>query len=67
MVGISYNCKPVRGLPPHIQSMLLAIDRTGIDILLEKARFGECFNDWDEARMAETRLTHAILEAGYKV
>jgi len=54
-------------LQPHIQSMIFATDRIGMDIVLKKDIIGHCFANWTEARKAEARMTHAVVQAGYKV
>lgn len=46
--------------------MLLATDRTGINLLLTPLGLSTCHPDYDAAVRAEIRLTHAVLGAGYQ-
>ncbi|EWC43768.1 hypothetical protein DRE_07333 [Drechslerella stenobrocha 248] len=65
LVGMSFNCQAPRG--PHVQSMILATDRVGIDILLNDVIAGHCYSGWDDAVDGETNITQAIRQAGYHV
>ncbi|KAK6500322.1 hypothetical protein TWF481_010666 [Arthrobotrys musiformis] len=61
LVGLTYNCRPVR----HVQSMMFATDRTGLTLLLDK--IGTCFSNFRAAVKVETECTAHILESGYNV
>ncbi|KAJ0162261.1 hypothetical protein CTA2_4844 [Colletotrichum tanaceti] len=79
LVGMTANCWPRF----HIQSMIWATDRVGIDLLLnppssslQSDLFGTendpvgmsgCYNDYDHAVHAEVGSTAAFLKLGYKV
>lgn len=67
LVGMSYNCKAHLQYPKHVQSMLLATDRMGMDILLEKSKMAKCAKDMDEAVEVEVTLSPTIVDYGYKV
>ncbi|KAI4197262.1 MAG: hypothetical protein LQ350_006035 [Teloschistes chrysophthalmus] len=66
LVGMSFNCAP---FDRHVQSMILATDRVGLDILLdpESKAFATCPNGHKEAVDVEIGITTAIKKAGYKV
>ncbi|KAL9582984.1 MAG: hypothetical protein Q9212_002980, partial [Teloschistes hypoglaucus] len=66
LVGMSFNCAP---FDRHVQSMILATDRVGLDILLDPASkaFATCPNGHKEAVEVEVGITTAIKKAGYKV
>lgn len=53
----------------HVQSMILAIDTAGLDILLNPASetLTTCPNEHQDALEAEVRITRKIKDAGYKV
>lgn len=51
----------------HLQAMLLATDRTGVELLLVDAGLSGCHSDYIEAIQTEIRLTSLITQAGYKV
>ncbi|KAK6354634.1 hypothetical protein TWF696_003774 [Orbilia brochopaga] len=63
LIGMTYNCDPYFGTP-HIQSMLLATDRTG---LLTLFPILSCAADWMAAVYMESNATAAIKSAGYDV
>ncbi|KAJ6261505.1 hypothetical protein Dda_4175 [Drechslerella dactyloides] len=63
LVGMTYNCKSYFGFP-HIQSMILATDRTGLDAILPRL---SCASDWMSAVYMESNTTEAIWDAGYSV
>ncbi|KAK6541814.1 hypothetical protein TWF694_007595 [Orbilia ellipsospora] len=64
LVGMTYNCKPRRQeVHPHIQSMILATDRTGISLLLPI--LSECFTSHMRAIYAEGNSTRAMWNAGF--
>ena len=56
----------MNGFPVHIQSMLLATDLIGLDILLEKGLL-RCYTDMGAAINAETHLSPTFEEAGYSL
>ncbi|KAL8721815.1 MAG: hypothetical protein Q9225_001570 [Loekoesia sp. 1 TL-2023] len=66
LVGMSYNCGPYAR---HVQSMILATDNIGLDVLLDPASqaLSTCPNDWSTAVEVEVRITGKIKDAGYKV
>ncbi|KAI4261160.1 MAG: hypothetical protein L6R42_003638 [Xanthoria sp. 1 TBL-2021] len=66
LVGMSYNCAPY---DRHVQSMILATDNIGLDVLLDPASqsLSTCPNDWHSAVKVEVRMTGEIKKAGYKV
>ncbi|KAL8837517.1 MAG: hypothetical protein Q9170_002510 [Blastenia crenularia] len=66
LVGMSYNCGP---FARHVQSMIVATDTTGLDILLDPASeaLSTCPNDHKAAVEAEVRITKVIRDAGFKV
>ncbi|KAF3919052.1 hypothetical protein ABW21_db0202408 [Orbilia brochopaga] len=63
LVGMTYNCNPYFGTP-HIQSMLLATDLTGLKSILPILT---CADDWLSAVYMESNTTAAITAAGYNV
>ncbi|KAL8715349.1 MAG: hypothetical protein Q9220_000682 [cf. Caloplaca sp. 1 TL-2023] len=66
LVGMTYNCAP---FDRHLQSMILATDRTGLDVLMDPASqaLSTCPNDHKAAVEVEIRLTASIKKAGYQV
>jgi len=68
MVGMSYNCHEGQG---HVQSMVWALDRVGISILMKPERDGGigywCPYDMVNAIGGEIRGTPSIINAGYEV
>ncbi|KAJ6262555.1 hypothetical protein Dda_3366 [Drechslerella dactyloides] len=67
LVGMTANCKPWgRSIRPHLQSMILATDRTGISILLNGV-ISQCFTKHEDAVQGEMNITTAITTAGYTV
>ncbi|KAF3906015.1 hypothetical protein ABW21_db0205255 [Orbilia brochopaga] len=64
LVGMSFNCRAPGG--PHVQSMIMATDRTGIQILLRDV-IHHCFRDWNDAVSGEMNITQAIRKEGYSV
>jgi hypothetical protein len=64
LVGMTYNCHYGQG---HIQSMIWATDRTGLDILLERRGIGRCFVDMGQAMAAEIGSTQLVRDRGYEV
>ncbi|KAF3928272.1 hypothetical protein AA313_de0208448 [Arthrobotrys entomopaga] len=64
LVGMTFNCIPKWG-KRHVQSMILATDRAGLDALLPI--FSTCFAGHSEAVYGESNTTQAIFDAGYKV
>lgn len=61
LAGLTANCVP--DYPKHIQSMMLAVDRTGMDLMLSNLG---CHDEYDNAVMyGETALTQSILNDGY--
>ncbi|KAF3274846.1 hypothetical protein TWF970_007558 [Orbilia oligospora] len=61
LVGMTLNCRPSR----HIQSMIFATDRIGLNLLLR--RINTCFPTFRSAVEAETECTGIIMESGYSV
>ena len=66
LIGMSFNCRP-RIRHKHLQSMVMATDRIGMDVLLDKGPLGKCNMNWTEAVNSEAAITDAIFGAGYKV
>lgn len=64
LVGMSYNCHAGKG---HIQSMIWATDRIGLDIILKPEAVGICFAEMIQAMEAEVRTTQVLRDAGYEV
>jgi hypothetical protein len=64
MVGMTYNCNNGRG---HVQSMVWALDRIGLEIILQPAGIGECFATLLAAVDAEIRTTKLLRDHGYEV
>jgi hypothetical protein len=64
MVGMSYNCYGTEG---HVQSMIWALDKVGLEVILKNDGIGECFPDWWSAVQGEVRTTKTIREHGYEV
>ena len=68
------NCQPIF----HVQSMIWATDRTGIELLLhppadpklpadkQEVGINSCFHTWETAVHAEVYATQIILAAGYE-
>ncbi|KAM0748986.1 hypothetical protein T439DRAFT_327486 [Meredithblackwellia eburnea MCA 4105] len=77
MAGMTMNC--LGGKAPwipaladkgpwrHIQSMILATDTVGIDLLLTPEGLDACHNDYNGAISTEIGLTKLITNAGYDV
>jgi hypothetical protein len=65
---MSYNCHGGKG---HVQSMVWALDRIGIEILMKPEAQGGigywCPYDMVDAIGGEIRSTPAIINAGYEV
>lgn len=63
---MSYNCGPYAR---HVQSMILATDTAGLNVLLDPASqaLSACPDDHKTAVEVEVRITGKIKEAGYKV
>lgn len=62
------NCLDLIGdISPHVQSMLLATDQVGLDILLTKDNWLRCPDDFFKAVDIEVETTMAIEDAGYGV
>jgi len=51
----------------HLQAMLLATDRTGIDLLLDPLGLAACHDDYKTAVGTELHLTNLIWQGGYEV
>lgn len=64
LIGMAYNCHSLVG---HVQSMIWATDKTGIDLILTKDGIGECFAEIGRAMDAEVRTTQMLRENGYEV
>ncbi|KAK6340615.1 hypothetical protein TWF696_008940 [Orbilia brochopaga] len=64
LVGISMNCRGASD--PHVQAMFLAIDRTGLEVLIDDV-ISPCFATFDDRIRAEINMTTAIIKAGYTV
>ncbi|KAK6534008.1 hypothetical protein TWF281_005348 [Arthrobotrys megalospora] len=64
LVGMTFNCNPIHGVR-HLQSMIFATDRIGINTLLPVMR--TCFPTWLSAVYGESNSTRAIINAGYTV
>ncbi|KFY49657.1 hypothetical protein V495_00553 [Pseudogymnoascus sp. VKM F-4514 (FW-929)] len=74
LVGMTGNCQPIF----HVQSMIWATDRTGIELLLhppadpklpadkQEVGINSCFHTWETAVHAEVYATQIILAAGYE-
>ena len=62
---MSYNCEP---FDRHVQSMILATDNVGLEILMDPTAksLSSCPNDWHSAVEVEVRITGEIKKAGYK-
>lgn len=70
LVGMTMNCNRFGGaIGRHVQSMLLATDRTGLFILLAPASetLTTCPTEMQDAIDTEVRITEKIEAAGYKV
>ena len=68
MVGMTANCKfgyfHDQWIEPHLQSMLYALDHTGLEVILPQMF---CYKDYIEAILkGETVLTKMVLDAGYQ-
>lgn len=63
---MTYNCEP---FDRHVQSMILATDNVGLDVLLDPASecLSTCPDGYQSAVQVEIRMTGKIKEAGYKV
>ncbi|KAK6333778.1 hypothetical protein TWF730_003961 [Orbilia blumenaviensis] len=64
LVGMTFNCDPIYGVR-HLQSMIFATDRIGINTLLPV--MSTCFPNWLSAVYGESNSTRAIINAGYTV
>ncbi|KFY19739.1 hypothetical protein V491_04256 [Pseudogymnoascus sp. VKM F-3775] len=68
LAGMSYNCHGGKG---HVQSMVWALDRVGIEILMKPEAEGGigywCPYDMVNAIGGEIRSTPSIINAGYEV
>lgn len=64
LIGMAYNCHSLVG---HVQSMIWATDKTGIDLILTKDGIGECFAEIGRAMDAEVRTTKLLRDNGYEV
>ncbi|KAL8735942.1 MAG: hypothetical protein Q9166_000504 [cf. Caloplaca sp. 2 TL-2023] len=66
LVGMSYNCEP---FDRHVQSMILATDQTGLDVLTapSSGTLSTCPDTHRLAIEVEIRITGEIKKAGYKV
>ncbi|KAK6517062.1 hypothetical protein TWF506_006940 [Arthrobotrys conoides] len=64
LVGMTFNCEPIYGVR-HLQSMIFATDRIGINTLLPV--MSTCFPTWLSAVYGESNSTRAIINAGYTV
>ncbi|KAF3281546.1 hypothetical protein TWF970_002103 [Orbilia oligospora] len=64
LVGMTFNCEPIYGVR-HLQSMIFATDRIGINTLLSV--MSTCFPNWLSAVYGESNSTRAIINAGYTV
>ena len=51
----------------HLQAMMLATDKVGVDLLLDPLGLAACHSDYDLAVASEVRLTMLIEHAGFKV
>ena len=61
LVGTTFNCVPFQ----HVQSMILATDRIGLDLILPELY---CFGRHQDAvSKGELRITRAILRGGFAV
>lgn len=77
LVGPTINCEgsPQGGNPanvwrknPHVQSYVVATDRTGMQILLDDQNVFKCYNNmWDTIYHSELGSSAAILDAGYNI
>lgn len=61
MTGLSANCPY-----PHIQSMMYAMDREGLDILLRGGVFFDCLERWPEFYDLEVAVAHGRIVNGYE-
>jgi hypothetical protein len=61
---MSYNCHDGNG---HVQSMIWATDKKGLDIILQPEGIGECFSEFMSAVEGEIRTTRLIRDNGYEV
>jgi hypothetical protein len=64
LVGMSYNCHTNRG---HVQSMIWATDRRGLEVILQPTGIGECFSTLQSAIDGEVRTTQLLRDNGYEV
>lgn len=63
LVGMTYNCAQNMGYLPHVQSMIMATDRLGMDAILPNLK---CFETMGSAvGDGETQISRWIEEAGY--
>ncbi|EKD13546.1 hypothetical protein MBM_08264 [Drepanopeziza brunnea f. sp. 'multigermtubi' MB_m1] len=65
LVGSTINC--MGGGSQHIQSMIYATDRIGLDIILLPEGIGECFPSLQSAMNAEIRTTPLVKSKGYHI
>lgn len=64
MVGMGYYC-PDKEHPSHVQSMLWATDRLGLEVIMPNLR---CYGDFlDTVHNGEIKLTEYMRNAGYEV
>ncbi|KAI5475215.1 hypothetical protein MNV49_001726 [Pseudohyphozyma bogoriensis] len=68
MVGMTMNCVNYGNtIQPHVQSMILALDRVGLELLLVPNGLSDCPTNYADAVGIETAATDHILDAGYEV
>lgn len=63
---MTYNCKKAHDVTPHVSSMLWAVDRIALEILLQNG-MNTCFNEKGSAIGLEIGSATYIKEAGYAV
>jgi hypothetical protein len=65
LVGMTYNCAKDQTYPPHLQSMIMATDKTGLAAILPNLK---CFETMHSAVFeGETQISRWVEEAGYNV
>ena len=67
MTGLSLNCLQVNN--PHIQSMMYALDKVGLDLVMKSGAFYDCLDppNKDFINKYERKMGHAIVDAGFAI
>lgn len=67
MTGLSMNCENPNN--PHIQSMMYALDRVGLNLVMKSGAIFDCLDppNIDFINGYERKMGHAIMDAGYAI